>query len=159
MRLTLLFTLVILICLSSCSFTKPTHTEVVAKANRPPLPKVAVLIDSDKDGSFELLDLDSESTPRPVQGVRQWQYDFYRTMRYPPHARENGITGIVVLNVDIDERGKVGKVDVKIGIAEDCDTEAILAFTASTKNGYTPLLLNGVPTQCRMEVPIGFWLN
>ena len=149
----------------SCA-TYPTSTTQVTpssqnvkptKSRKKPLPKVQYFADLLNDGNFKKIEL-SEG-PIPMQGNDQWLRDFYGSIKYPALARENSIQGIVILNVLINKMGKVESVTIKKRLSDDCDQEAKRAFIASTKKGYSPLLVEGKPVNFKMEMPVGFWLG
>lgn len=120
-------------------------------------PETIYYADVNQDGSFEVVSLDE--VPVPFQGQDQWVRDFYTSIKYPPKARENGISGIVLLDVSIDAFGKVQQVEIKKSLSKECDKEAKRAFINSTLQGYTPAKLNAKVVPCRMDLPVGFWLN
>jgi TonB family protein len=123
------------------------------------LPKTLYYIDSNGDGIYELIEIEEDKKPKPIQGERQFNIDFYTALRYPASAREQGIQGIVLLDIDVDEKGNVSKVATKKGISKDCDLAAENAFVAAAKNGYWPLIIENKPTKFKMDVPVGFWIE
>ncbi len=123
------------------------------------MPKVVFSVDTDKDGNYEVIELDKENKPKPIQGNDQWARDFYGSIKYPAKARENGIGGLVILDIIIDQNGKVESVDIKHGVSLECDQEAKRAYISSTQKGYFPIMINDIPTELRMELPVGFWIE
>ncbi len=138
---------------SSIQNSKPNQTK------RRPLPKIVYLIDTANNGSYEPIEIDEENRLQPIQGKKQWVRDFYGSIKYPAKARENGVGGIVILDVEIDQKGKVSAVGIKQGLSIECDSEAKRAYVHSTQKGYIPLIIGGLPTKFRMELPVGFWLE
>lgn len=152
--------LILLLLLTNCTTTNSsTEGARAAKSNKNTLPKIQYYADLNNNGTYELIDLEADKKPAPNQGQNQWVRDFYGAIKYPAMARENGISGIVMLNVNVDKLGKVANVEVKKGISKACDEEAKRAFIASTKQGYKPLTLQNKTVNFRMELPVGFWLN
>ncbi|MBK8737992.1 MAG: TonB family protein [Saprospiraceae bacterium] len=49
---------------------------------------------------------------------------FYGSIKYPAIARENGIGGVVILDIEVDQKGKVTGVDIKQSVSVECDNEA-----------------------------------
>ena len=136
-------------CISSSPVTsaKPART----------LPEIKYFADTNTDGSFERIQ--PAEAPEPRQGKDQWVRDFYGAMKYPPAARENGISGIVILAVSVDATGQVQEVGIKQSLTAACDNSAKQAYRQSTRQGYRPLLVDSVPVAFRMELPVGFWLE
>ena len=144
----------------SCSTPTSANKSSGAKeqfTGRKTLPDPRYYIDTNGDDVYENVALDK--VPEPVQGKDQWIRDFYLTIRYPPSARENGIGGIVMLEVLINTFGEVAEVKVKEGLSSDCDNEAKRALLASTEEGYTPAVYQGDRVWCKIDVPVGFWLE
>lgn len=123
----------------------------------PAKPLTEYFIDSNGDGVYEHIQLENE--PIPFQGKEEFRRDFSSLIKYPALARENGIAGIVTLEVHIDEAGKVISVVIAKSLSKDCDDAARKAFFQATTKGYAPLLLNGIPVKYKMEMPVQFWLG
>ena len=128
-----------------------------SQQKRVPFPEKMVFIDANKDGIFE--PFDTEEKPMPVQGQEQWMYDFYRSIKYPPSARNAGIGGRVILLATVDKNGKVTQVEVVQKVSNDCDQEAKRAFIESTLQGYHPFMVEGKPVNFQIEIPVGFNLH
>ncbi len=144
--------------ISGCYSTySSTQTVDRPQSTRRPMPEMKFYVDTDGDGTFDEVQL--EKKPEPKQGSEQWTRDFYGSIRYPASARQNGIGGIVILGVTVDESGKIQNVGVKQGISRDCDEEAKRAFIYATQQGYSPLKFNSSPVKFKVELPVGFWLN
>ena len=127
--------------------------------NSMPLPSTVFYADVGNNGIYEVMELEKEERPQPVQGSDQWIRDFFGSLNYPASARKKGISGIVLLNVEVDEFGKVTNVSIKESLYKDCDAESIRAYQESTKNGFTPFLHNNIPTKFKMDVPVKFTLH
>lgn len=126
---------------------------------REPLPKPVHAVDPDNDGIFEVIELEKENYPQPIQGIYQFTLDFNKAMRYPASARENSIGGMVIINIEIDESGRVTNVVVKKSLSEDCDNAALKSFQSASYLGYHPFLINNKPTKIRFDLPVGFYLE
>ena len=131
--------------------------ENVSPARPFDVPPIRYLVDMDEDGIFELMQIEQE--PIPSQGREKFYLEFSSMIRYPAMAREDNITGVVILKASIDEGGKVLSVEIKQSLRKDCDDEAIKAFKSITARGYAPLILEGKPVKYQMEIPIVFWLG
>ncbi len=133
------------------------QTSTASPNPRRQLPPIQYFADDNGDGILESIQLEKE--PEPRQGTEQWTRDFYGSVKYPASARENGIQGIVVLAVLVDETGKVLDAGIAKKLFKDCDQEARRAFLSATQQGYTPLLRNGVAVKFKVHYPVGFWLD
>jgi len=100
------------------------------------LPEIVYLIDKANNGNYEPIEIDEENRPEPVQGKNQWIRDFYGSIKYPAIARKNGVGGVVTLDIEIDQKGKVIDVGIKQGVSIECDNEARRAFIYSIQKGY-----------------------
>lgn len=116
-------------------------------------------IDPDGDNIYEDIELNEDQSPEPMQGRDQFIKDFYRLIRYPPSARENGIEGKVLLEIEVDINGKIISTIIKKGLSSDCDKTALDAFIISTKNGFKPFFINNIPTKFKYVYPVSFSLN
>jgi len=123
------------------------------------MPETVYLVDSDNDGTYLPVNLNEEIKPQPTQGKVQWTLDIYRTMKYPAAARQNGIEGVIILDVEFDINGRVTNLGVKKSVSVECDEEAKRAFMMASQEGYSPLILNGSPVKFKMEFPVAFWLD
>lgn len=146
--------------LTSCY---PTQSAVQPQTSSPPatssMPQLVLLADVNHDGNFVPLDLEAEDQPQPVQGQSAWMRAFYSSIRYPAAARERGIGGTVLLDVEVDETGRVVHVGIKQSVSRECDEEAKRAYTQSIQQGYTPLLVGNIPTRFKMELPVMFGMR
>lgn len=133
------------------------QTSTTSPNPRRQLPQIGYFVDENGDGIFEPIQLEKE--PEPRQGTEQLKRDFYGSIKYPILARENGIQGIVMLDVLVDEAGKVQEVGIKKKLFKDCDEESRRAFLSATQQGYVPLIRNGVAVKFKMNYPVGFWLD
>ena len=143
-----------------CNTTKPfENNPKPTNTNKKTLPKTIYFIDIDIDGSYEIIELDEVQKPQPNQGKQQFTIDFYRAFRYPASARTNSIEGIVILEVVVNSSGKVTSVITKKGLSSDCDQAAEKAYFVASQLGFQPLIINNKPTNFKMELCVGFWLD
>lgn len=138
-------------CSTSYQAQRPLNTERTKG--------VVYLLDLKNTGNFEPFELEEDQKPQPVHGKDQWNIDFYGSITYPREAREKGIQGLVILDVLVERSGKVVEVNIKESVSVECGQVSRNAFVASTQNGYTPLIVGGIPVPFRMERSVGFWLN
>lgn len=76
--------------------------------------------------------------------------------RYPRVARELGKEGVVLLQLVIDERGRILDVQVLKRAGSGFDEEALRAVRDST---FSPAKKNGRPVMCKARLPIQFILR
>lgn len=128
-----------------------------SQSKPPSISPTLYFIDSNGDDIYE--DIQLEDEPIPSQGKEEFRRNFSSLIKYPASARENGIKGVVILHVSIDETGSVLSVEIAKSLSKECDEAARKAFIQATTNGYAPLLLNGIPVKYKMEMPVQFWLG
>lgn len=129
------------------------------KGNETSIPETIYYTDIDNDGFYEIMDSSVSKKPEPLQGEKQFYRDLSPLIRYPSKARENGIQGVVLLEIFVDENGKVTDVKVKQSVSYECDETAKNAFINASKQGYWPLIINEKATKFKMECPVRFKLE
>ena len=80
-----------------------------------------------------------------------------KTVKYPPIAKENDITGKVYVSYVVNKKGKVTNVKVVRGVDKYLDSEAIrvvklLPYASAGKQ-------RGKPVNVQYTIPINFTLN
>ena len=155
MKNLLLYALGILFLVCSIS----TNSFAQKNMKKHELPPKVFSIDTNNDGNYEISEIDEDSYPVPIQGNDQWKKDFYSKLLYPASARRSGVSGIVILEIEVDETGKVTTVAIQQGLSKECDETARTAFINATKLGYYPYMVDKSPSKFKMEWPIGFWLE
>lgn len=90
-----------------------------------------------------------EVMPEPVGGYESIK----KKLIYPSKAKEDGIEGIVEIEVMIDEFGEVQKAEVVKGIRDDCDESARIAVYYTK---FKPGLQRGKPVKVQFIVPVEF---
>jgi TonB family protein len=93
------------------------------------------------------------SSPRPVGGeIRQPRKLKHVNAEYPSGARNAGVKGVVILNLTIDEQGRVADARVVRSIPL-LDAAAVAAVKQWV---YAPTLLDGVPIPVLLTVTVNF---
>jgi len=90
-----------------------------------------------------------EVMPEPVGGYEAIK----KKLIYPEKAKEDGIEGIVEIEIIVDEFGEVEKADVVKGIRPDCDESARIAVYYTK---FKPGLQRGKPVKVQFIVPVEF---
>ena len=80
-----------------------------------------------------------------------------KNIRYPGMARENGISGKVILTFVVNKEGKVTDVKVLRGIGGGCDEEAMRVV--SSMPPWKPGKQNGLPVLVQYNLPVNFKLQ
>jgi TonB family protein len=76
---------------------------------------------------------------------------------YPLAAKVQGAAGLVVLNANVDERGRV----IRVWVARSTAPEILVtsAIDAMYRFRFTPGSQQGIPVKCTVAVPFNFHLN
>ena len=90
-----------------------------------------------------------DTPPRPIGGFAAVQ----RNLVYPKEARDQGVEGKVILEVLINENGKVEDTRVVESLRTDCD---IAAANAVKKTKWKPAEKEGKPLRVRVAIPVIF---
>ncbi len=81
----------------------------------------------------------------------------YRTIYYPAIARESGIQGIVLIEIEQAETGQLISSKIKQGIGGGCEEEALRVIQlAGRKQRLTPITKNGIPMRTKYDLPVRF---
>lgn len=75
-------------------------------------------------------------------------------IRYPDVAKNNGITGTVLIEFVVEKDGSLTNPKVKVPLFPDCDNEAIRAIMSMPK--WKPGKNMGKPVRCYYQVPVSF---
>ncbi len=153
MRSSLLSLFFIALAISSCSTTNNSAQN--SSHNQGGL-GYSISIDKNNDGNYERVELPKEQSPQPVQGNVEWSNEFLKAVS---QMARNRVEGEMLLDIEIDESGKVTLVTVKKSLSREIDDAVRKAYINSTLKGYTPLIINGTPTKFRMELPVSFYLS
>jgi TonB family protein len=76
---------------------------------------------------------------------------------YPIRALQNGITGTVYVQFNVDETGKISDIKILRGISGDCDQEAVRVVKLMPQ--WKPAQFEGKPTSCLFTLPVKFNTN
>ena len=79
-----------------------------------------------------------------------------RKIQYPPIAKDNGITGTVLVEFVVEVDGRVTNAKVKVPLFPECDKEAVRAVMSMPK--WKPGKNMGKPVRCYYQVPVTFRL-
>jgi TonB family protein len=103
----------------------------------------AVALTDDGPTATDVVSPDYDEPPRPLKITRP---------KYPPLAFERGIEGTVVLELRIDEKGRVARVRVKRSVPEldDAAIECVKAWK------FKPARKDGRSVETVAEAPITF---
>ena len=80
-----------------------------------------------------------------------------KNIKYPPVARENGISGTVYVNFVVTETGKIKDIKILRGIGGGCDEEAVRVIKAMPT--WKPGKQRGKPVKVSFNCPINFKLR
>jgi TonB family protein len=140
-------------------FASYLTNSLAQKSTNQSLPEILYYVDTDNDGKYTIISIEKDKRPEPLQGEAQFNKELSRLLRYPAIARANGIEGIVLLDVSVDENGKVTDIMVDKSVSKECDETAREAFINASKQGYWPLIINEKTTKFKMACPIKFKLE
>ena len=77
-----------------------------------------------------------------------------REIQYPPVAKNNGITGTVLVEFVVEKDGRVTNAKVKVPLFPECDKEAVQCVMSMPK--WKPGKNMGKPVRCYYQVPVTF---
>jgi TonB family protein len=97
-----------------------------------------------------------EVMPEFPGGQSGWGEYLQQNMRYPPIARENNISGRVILSFVVEKNGDLSDIRVLRGIGGGCDEEAVRVL--KTAPSWKPGKLNDRPVRVAYTMPIFFQL-
>jgi periplasmic protein TonB len=80
-----------------------------------------------------------------------------KNIKFPPMARESGITGTVYVRFIVDKKGKISNVALLRGIGGGCDEEAIRVVQKMPD--WNPGKQNGMPVPVYFTLPVKFILQ
>lgn len=98
-----------------------------------------------------------ERPPLPV-GTVWWKME---NVNYPDSAKNNNISGVVVIAYTVDNLGNINNFRVKKGIGYGCDEEALRVARITILNNcrsYIPAVLNNKTVSVEFTYPIKFKL-
>lgn len=80
-----------------------------------------------------------------------------RNLKYPPEAKEIGVSGRVFVYFVVEPDGSISNATVKRGIGAGCDEEAIRVVSLMPK--WSPGKQRGVPVRVQFTLPVKFTLQ
>ena len=95
-----------------------------------------------------------EEYPEFPGGADSLQAFLAREIQYPPVAKNNGITGTVLVEFVVEKDGQVTNAKVKVPLFPECDKEAVLVVMSMPK--WKPGKNMGKPVRCYYQVPVTF---
>ena len=98
-----------------------------------------------------------DEAPEFPGGVAKLLEYVQKNIRYPVMARENGITGKVLVGFIIEQDGSISNVKVIKGIGGGCDEEAVRVVQSLPKFA-NPGKIDGEPVRVQYTLPIMFAL-
>lgn len=97
-----------------------------------------------------------EEMPEFPGGIDSLKAYLAKEIQYPPVAKNNGITGTVLVEFVVEKDGRVTNGKVKIPLFTDCDVEALRVVMSMPK--WKPGKNMGKPVRCYYQVPVTFRL-
>ena len=95
-----------------------------------------------------------EEMPEFPGGADSLKAFLAREIQYPPVAKNNGITGTVLVEFVVEKDGRVTNAKVKVPLFPECDKEAIRGVMAMPK--WKTGNNMGKPVLCYYQVPVTF---
>ncbi len=82
-------------------------------------------------------------------------------LQYPKIARDHGVEGTVVVQFEVDARGRIGKVAIVRDIGARCGDEAkyLIQNMNNLVDKWQPAMKNGAPVAYSLKVPVLFKLD
>lgn len=96
----------------------------------------------------------TEEMPEFPGGMEALNSFLTKEIQYPEVARNNGITGTVLVEFVVERDGRVSNAKVKVPLYPDCDKEAVRGIMAMPK--WKPGKNMGKPVRCFYQVPVTF---
>lgn len=120
------------------------------------LPALAQTTDNvPAESAYANVDVDQmPEFPGGEKAMMQW---VAQNITYPAQAVEEGATGVVAVQMVIDENGNVTNVSVKKGVHPALDREAVRVIKKMPR--WKPGLKDGTPVKVQYIVPVTFRLR
>ena len=156
-----------------------TKQEVKPPPPPPPPPEVIEIVEDEVEIENEIEIEDTESDEDEVIEIEEEDDDEFfmvvenmpefpggdlglmkyiqKNVRYPPIAKEYGITGKVFIQFIVDKSGSVTNVKIARGVDKNLDAEAVRVVKSLPK--YKPGKQRGKPVRVMFTIPINFTLN
>lgn len=91
------------------------------------------------------------------EGLEAFRNYIQGSIKYPPIAMENGISGTVYVNFVVNKKGEIAQITIVRGVDPSLDNEVIRALKAAPK--WTPGMQRGKPVNVSMAIPVKFILQ
>ena len=98
-----------------------------------------------------------EEMPEPIGGMDAMYAFINSIVKYPEVARNNGISGSVVVEFVVERDGSIGNVKVLFGVYPELDQEAVRVIKMLPK--WKPGKQMGKAVRCFYQIPIRFTIN
>lgn len=108
----------------------------------------------EKGGEDDVVEMFAQEMPEFPGGMEAVQSFLKKEIQYPEMARNNGITGTVLVEFVVEKDGRVSNAKVKVPLFPDCDKEAVRGVMAMPK--WKPGKNMGKPVRCFYQVPVTF---
>jgi len=99
-----------------------------------------------------------DRNPVSTLGSEGFLKSLYSNARYPLAARNAGISGIVILELSIDEKGKLIDSYVKESLSPECDQEVLRSVRKTCETGFFPAIKDGKAVGVKFDFPFRFKL-
>ena len=96
----------------------------------------------------------TEEMPEYPGGMEALNSFLSKEIQYPEVARNNGITGTVLVEFVVERDGRMSNAKVKVPLYPDCDKEAVRGIMAMPR--WKPGKNMGKPVRCFYQVPVTF---
>ncbi len=100
-----------------------------------------------------------DKSPEPLNGEKKFFMAMYRKMNYPPIARENGVSGTVLIRVVLNEFGQLEDSEIVKDIGAGCGEEALKAVRRGFESPVEAAMLAGNRVKVRFGIPVHFKLH
>lgn len=91
------------------------------------------------------------------EGLEAFRNYIQGSIKYPPIAMENGISGTVYVNFVVNTKGEIAQITIVRGVDASLDNEVVRALKAAPK--WTPGMQRGKPVNVSMAIPVKFILQ
>ena len=98
----------------------------------------------------------TEEMPEFPGGPEALDAFLQREIVYPQVAKDNGVTGTVLVVFVVEKDGSISQAKVKVPLFPDCDKEAVRAVMSMPK--WKPARDMGKPVRCYYTIPVSFSL-
>ena len=91
---------------------------------------------------------------QPLIGLEAYNKYLQDSLRYPQQAIDNQISGIVTMEITINEIGQISNIVVKEGLGYGCDEEAVRLINEGT--GWQHAIKRGNPIEEKVKINVTF---